>query len=180
MRLILPAIFLLCVSCQIDKGKQVDRDKFDFKTGDDTELFFKNVRQSYYTLEENKQAKFNLFRFESTPRVTDRPQLTPTIVINYLKDEAYVMIEPNAFFEDYQPITFQWQDSALQTGEITLPAYNREAMLEFSTQVYEAILKNHDFTVLLNEERYDILTDSKEREAFRVVMSDYYRLTRVF
>ncbi|MEM1408742.1 MAG: hypothetical protein AAGG59_18305, partial [Bacteroidota bacterium] len=56
-------ILIAVFSCHINADKKVTLDNFEFKTGDDTELFFKNVRQSYYDLEENQAAKFNLFRF---------------------------------------------------------------------------------------------------------------------
>ena len=51
-------MFLMQYSCQIDRDKKVNFEDFNFKTGDDTEIFFKNMRQSYYDLEENKAAKF--------------------------------------------------------------------------------------------------------------------------
>lgn len=180
MRILIVAWVFLLASCQIDKDKKINRDKFSFKTGDDTEIFFKNMRQSYYGIEENKQANFNLFRFKETPDIKDVPQVKPVIVINYLQDEAYIMLETNSFFKDYQPMHFQWQDSTQSTGDISLEAYNREAILEFSTQLYESIIKNHQLSTEINGKQYKIFVDRKEREAFRVTLSDYYRLTRIF
>ncbi|MEL7006255.1 MAG: hypothetical protein AAFN93_26535 [Bacteroidota bacterium] len=90
------------------------------------------------------------------------------------------MVEANSFFGDYEPINIQWQDSTQETGTITLEAYNRDAMLEFTTQLYEAILNNYTLSTELEGKQYELFKDPNEREAFRVSMSDYYRLTRVF
>ena len=60
MRKLWIAVFSALVGCSVNADKKVSLENFEFKTGDDTELFFKNVRQSYYDLEEKKAANFNL------------------------------------------------------------------------------------------------------------------------
>jgi hypothetical protein len=39
---------MLLTGCKIDRNREIDHEKFTFKASDDTELFFKNVRQVYY------------------------------------------------------------------------------------------------------------------------------------
>ena len=165
-------------SCQLDKDKGVDRNKFTFKTGDDTEIFFKNMRQSYYDLEENKAAKFNVFRIKSRLKEDSLPLLNPAIVINYLQDEAYILLEPNAFLQRYGPLTIQWRHTESgEAGTYQLDAMNKNNMLEFSSLLYEGIMANYQFTL---PDGVPFLEDPTAREAFRITMSDYYRLTRVF
>jgi len=173
-------IILLFSGCQIDKDKKVDRNKFTFKTGDDTELFFKNVRQSNYDLEENEAAKFNLFRHEDRIVTNDQPVINLAIVNNYMNDEAYLLIEPNDSLKSFNPLTIEVKnDSTIK--KVKLGSVNRESMLEFASQLFEGIQKNAQFFVLSkDEERIPILDEKEEREAFRITVSDYYRLTRVY
>ncbi|UII33749.1 hypothetical protein LVD17_07950 [Fulvivirga ulvae] len=174
------AVAVLLYSCKIDHDKKVDRAKFSFKTGDDTELFFKNMRQSYYDLEENSVAKFNIFRYKDRVQEADHQLLNLAIVINYLQDEAYLLLEPDESLRDQDRLEVIWSGEAETGGTILLENYNREGMLEFVSQVYEALQKKARFTLKLEGEELPLLDDPREREAFRITVSDYYRLTRVY
>ena len=178
MRTSLLGLLLVVCSCQIDKDKGIDRDKFTFKTGDDTELFFKNMRQSYYDLEENQAAKFNVFRFKKRIQDDSKAILNLAIVINYLQDEAYILLEPSGSLTNDPPWVVNWADTVSNTsGQFKLEAMNRDNMLEFGTLLFEGIEQNYTFTLA---EGTPFLNSSKEREAIRITMTDYYRLTRIF
>lgn len=173
-------LLLMMTSCQLDRDKTVDRNKFGFKTGDDTELFFKNVRQLYYDLEENTAAKMNVFRYEERSKEANYPLLNLAIVINYTQDEVYLLIEPNEVLRDLDELKILWKAEQNQKGEIVLKNYNREGMLEFASQIYEAILKRAEFKIEIHGSEVPVLQHYNEREAFRVTLSDYYRLTRIY
>lgn len=170
-------ISLLSSACQLDKNKGIDREKFTFKTDDGTEIFFKNMRQSYYDLEENEAAKFNIFRHKSRFTQDSLPILNLAIVVNYLQDEAYILLEPNALLQTYHPLTITWEDTSIdKKGQFNLDIMNRENMLEFSSLLYEAILANYQLSL---HDGTPLWQHPKQREAFRVTMSDYYRLTGI-
>ncbi|MEO1051568.1 MAG: hypothetical protein AAFX87_13135 [Bacteroidota bacterium] len=167
-------------SCQIDGDKQVDRDKFDFKTTDDTELFFKNVRQLYYDLEELPAGNLNVFRIKSRNTSDNTPVINIAIVMNWLKDEAYVLIEPSSVLAESGSLSLKWENQESGTsGQIELSSRGKEAMLEFATRVYEEVKNGSSFSID-DDDNTPILVDSEEREAIRKTMSDYYRLTRIF
>jgi len=180
----LPLVFIcFFTGCKLDSDKKIDRNKFTFKTGDDTELFFKNMRQSYYDLEENKAAKFNVFRFEDRLKTDSIPVINLAIVNNYLHDEAYLLVEPNEYLADIDPLKIAFKiehDSTSKADTVVLEQYNHESMLEFSSQLYEALLKDAKFKVAYEDTWPTILSSKEEREAFRITVSDYYRLTRVY
>ncbi|MEM6523509.1 MAG: hypothetical protein AAF693_06950 [Bacteroidota bacterium] len=171
-------IFLLLLfGCNVNSGKKVTLENFEFKTGDDTELFFKNVRQSYYDLEENEAAKFNLFRLSDRVINDTLPILNLAIVINYLQDEAYLFLEPNALLSEHDPLTIQWRNADDGTsGEFILESRNREGMLSYADQLYKGILAGYDFS--LSDDQVFLGTKA-ELEAFRITIADYYRLTRL-
>lgn len=168
-------IFILLVACKMDSDKAIDREKFTFKTGDDTELFFKNVRQSDYDLEENKAAKFNVFRHEDRIDGAE-PSIGIAIVINYMNDEAYLLVEPSEDLNSLDEIVVVTSGGS----EVILNNFSKEGMLEFTSQIYEQLLENDEFYVVKGEEQNTILADPSAREAFRVTVSDYYRLTRIY
>lgn len=168
-------ILVLSQSC-LDRNREVKRDKLTFKTGDDTELFFKNVRQLYYDLQENSAAKLNVFRLKKRVESEDHPIINLAIVMSYVKDEAYILVEPNELI-GLDKIEVEWQHEN-DKGTIALEDFNRDKMLEFASAIYEGIEKGYDFKITGKEGEF--LKDNAEREAFRVTMSDYYRLTRVF
>lgn len=180
MRRAVILLAVLLLSCKLDGDKRVNLEDFDFKTGDDTEIFFKNVRQYYYDLEENKVAKLNIFRYEDRVVEADHPLLNLAIVINYLQDEASLILEPSNFNSD-AAILLQFKDNKNSVEELSLTEFNRMEMLRFINGIYEALIsKKRVFVEVAPENFQPILVDSKEREAFRITVSDYYRLTRLY
>lgn len=180
MRRFVFLLFLIISGCKIDNDKTIDRDNLTFKIGTDTQLFFKNVRQSYYDLEENKAAKFNVFRFSDRNMNPEEAVLNLAIVINYLQDEAYLLVEPSELLADENIELRAEHPTTGESVSLHLVAANREGMLDFCTSVYELIVQGYDIEMKLREKRQPILNTPETREAFRITVSDYYRLTRVF
>jgi hypothetical protein len=173
-------IILLFNSCKIDRDRNVDRTKFTFEIGDDTELFFRNVRQIYYD-RSSPDGTWQAYRISNHYAGNDRPVIIPVIVINWLKDEAYLLIENNDFLSEEEFLRVVVTDiSSLKSDTITLNQRGRERMLEFGSLLYEAIMSNHKIYIQKKGDFLPILTEEVDREAFRVTMADFYRLTRVF
>jgi hypothetical protein len=178
--LILFVMLLLAGSCKIDRNKRVDRDKITFRITDDSFLFFKNVRQVYYDFHDLPQARWYAFRFSDRPRRTDGPVLNPVIVVDWMRDESYVLIEPNDFLLHEEIFLVQERSPSGKTVEYRLTQRGRENMLEFATKIYEGIMDEHEITIRSGDKFHPLFINDEERESFRVVMSDYYRLTNIF
>lgn len=173
-------IMLLFSGCKIDRDRNVDRAKFQFEMGDDSELFFRNVRQIYYD-RSSPDGTWQAYRFSDRYTGNDRPVIIPVIVINWREDEAYLLIESNDFLSDEDFLRVVITDmNSLTTDTVTLNQRGRERMLEFGSRLYEAILSNHKVDVQKKGEFLPALTQEADREAFRITLADYYRLTRVF
>lgn len=170
---------LLITGCKIDREKTIDRDRFSFKITADSHLFFKNVRQVYYDFADLKEAGWHAYRFSGRYQGND-PSINPVIVIDWRKDEAYLLVETNEFFADITAITVYEKNQA--TGKVysyELAERGKENMLEFSTKIYEGIIAENEFTILINGDSIPFLREDSDRENFRIVMADYYRLTRI-
>jgi hypothetical protein len=176
----LVVIILILHGCKIDRDKKVDRSKFQFQMGDDSELFFRNVRQIYYD-RSSPDGTWQAYRFDGRYTGNERPIILPVIVINWLNDEAYLLIESNDILseEDYlQVVISETMTSKVDT--MSLDQRGRERMLEFGSRLFEALQANSKISVKSRDAFVPILTEEIDREAFRITMADYYRLTRVF
>jgi len=176
-------LFLLCFSvsvftgCKIDRETTIDRSRFTFNITPDSHLFFKNVRQLYYDVEDLPEAKWRVYRFSD--RKEKSPAIHPTIVIDWVKEESYLLLESDDQLAN-EPL-FQVYEHNPQTERkyaYYLAERGKENMLEFATKLYEGIMAGHAFTVVINGKEEPFLLED-EREKFRIVMADYYRLIRV-
>ena len=55
-----------------------------------------------------------------------------------------------------------------------------ERMLEFGSKIYEATQNESQLSVLLKGKYVPLFENDIDREAFRITLSDYYRLTGIF
>lgn len=175
--LILLFLFMLN-SCKIDQDRKADPARFQFSVGDDADLFFRNVRQIYYD-RQSPDGKWQAYRLKDRYTGNDRPLLTPVIVIQWLKDEAYLLIENNAPLdnEDFLSVIIQSPEA---TDTVILNTRGRERMLEFGSKIYEAIQQKKEMKIKLNGVYQPFLNLPEDRESFRIPMGDFYRLTGVF
>lgn len=171
---------ILAGGCKIDRKHRVDRDKFTFRVSDDSFLFFRNVRQIYYDFQDLPQANWYAFRHTDRPADSQRPLLTPVIVVDWIKNESYILAEPNEMLSGESILVIRERNKKGRTFEYSLHERGRENMLEFTTKIYEGIMDENEIFVVSNEREHPLFQSDEERDIFRVVMADYYRLTRIF
>lgn len=174
-------LFTVC-SCKLDRNGIIDRDKFTFKVGHDSYLFFKNVRQIYYDIKEIPQAHWKAYRHGDRYQGDQRPAINPTIVVDELKNEAYLLIESNDYLTaraDALTVVEENKSNG-RRYEYSLKNRGRENMLEFATKIYEGIMAENTIKIKIDKQEELLFVNDDDRELFRVVMADYYRLTRIF
>jgi hypothetical protein len=171
----------LITGCKPADSGKFNEENPSVKTYDDTELFFKNVRQIYYNIENQPNTKLKLYKLKrQNTKTQDRPIINLTLIHNWRFDEAYLLLEPNAFFEDPREINILWKNNKnKQKGAINLQKGNKETLLRFAYQIYQKINSETEFWVEKEGKEYPFLKEKQEREAFRVSMADYLRLVGV-
>jgi hypothetical protein len=169
-------VVVMLASCTIDGNKKVVREKLQFKTGDDSELFFKNVRSIYYDHSPGPDGKMDVYRWSGRYTGNERPLIVPAIVIHWLEDEAYILVENNEVLDSEPYLSVLINDSLT----IDLRERGRERMASFCSDIYDGIKRGHSIRVKKDTSYLDLFPTEEDREAFRIPMSDYYRLTRVF
>ncbi|UZR94085.1 hypothetical protein [Chondrinema litorale] len=174
-------IFLiLLASCDPDRKKLVDPEKHDYNTLESTELFFKNMRQPYYDLEEKKEAGLELFRLQDRIEDDSHALLNLCIIFNWRNDDAFIYLEPNNFFKDTTSFTIIWKNEQNKQGSFQFIQGNRDSHFEFAARVYNSILQEYQLFYEKNDVLFPVLDSDVERDVFRVTMFDYFRLINYY
>lgn len=169
------------IGCKIDRKSVIDRDKFTYSYTDDSFLFFRNVRQIYYDVQDLPEAHWYAFRWSDRYKQSDIPTVTPVIVVDWYKKETYILVEANEPLQGESELFIKETNPA--TGKsytYSLKERGRENMLEFATKLYEGLLAGNSLMINVNGAYQSLFRDEDAAESFRVVMADYYRLTHVF
>jgi hypothetical protein len=171
-------VLVLCLSlsaCHPDKDKLIDIDNIRTTTTDASELFFKNVRQSDYALEENKEAKMNSFQLKDWP---DSSLCTVKVILNWYTDNAYLMFALNPPLNPEKGFTLM---STSEQGEIKtfFQPGNIRTQIELCATLYNHIKKNDQLQIRQGDETYPFLEKPEEREAFRITVFDFLRLAEM-
>ena len=162
---------LICViitySCHLRQNEKVDLRDFDFKTTDQAELFFKNVRQSEYRVVENKEAKINMFYYKRYDDL-DSTRFNPVIIHHWLVDKAYLWFEI-AMTEESVDIFIEKNQN---TTVLSFGASSTLNHLEVNNAIFNALLDTANITY----RDKPLFNNEKESTFFKVVVNDYYRL----
>ena len=165
-------------SCNVDKQTRVDQSVITFKTDYASNLYFKNVRQFYYEFEEMEAAKLNIFRLKKRETASDFPVINLAIVNNWRYDQAYLLLEPNAFIEDGDRIKVKWVGEGGQQGEVHYEKGNNTKQVAFADSIYEQIQKGSTFSVEIKGFWEPWLNTQRTLDAFRITVFDYYKLVK--
>ncbi|GAB5524654.1 MAG: hypothetical protein Roseis2KO_25260 [Roseivirga sp.] len=170
--------FLALSACNPDKSKRVDQTTISFETNDASKLFFKNLRQTYYDKEEMVAAKLDVYRLKKRNIDNQRPVINLAIVNNWRYDEAYLLLEPNSLLQ-LNELSVNWTNKKTgEQGTVTFENGNKRSIVRFADQLYELIQQESKLTVIIDGKSVDIINNSKDSEAFRITMVDYYRLVQ--
>jgi hypothetical protein len=159
-------------------SRKPDAERPVFKTRADTELYFKNVRQIDYTLSAMSAAGMNKYSYQyGVAADSTRPQLHWVILHNWRQNEAYIWLEAHPFWASWPQIAINWKDPATsKQGTFTLPKPSKEGYYQLATHIYQAVEAKHTLQVVQGGQNLPFLQEEKERQAFRKVMQDYYKL----
>lgn len=173
-------LLILLQACNADQTKKVDLERPDFETDDASELFFKNIRQSSYRVEENTEGGLVLFRHKEWPVADEGAVFVPVIVFNWRQDKAYMMIEWLSFEEDDMPIELFVHQQEQEAQSITYTTGNMKEQLLFLTRIYNGIVDGASIMIIKDGVAQPFFQTDNQRQLFRVIMFDYFRLTGLY
>lgn len=141
-------------------------------------LYFKNMRQYYYDIERNDETKIDIYRYRKRLKDENLLFFNISIIMNRIKDKAYIYIEPSPILLQLDQFTIRWKDSALKKdGVMNFRISDRFSHLKFVEELYALIHDGTEFEVRTGTNDWEsILVSKKERYAFKVTAKDYFRL----
>lgn len=172
-------IFLITVlGCNPDKATKVISDKAKFNTSDASEIFFRNVRQTYYEKNEIEAAKIDFFKNKKL--LKEEVLIFPQIVHNWREDEAYILLEFDEKIAEQEQLNLLWQDS---TGNYTAERYplvDKKVHFKIVSDVYNQLLDENRIFINVSQDTIPLFPNKNAKEAFRITMIDFYRLVDMY
>ena len=176
-RSILVCFILILCACAVNTSKEIDLEKLNFSYRDDAYLFFRNMRQTQYDLEIMQEGDWRIYRHADHPKDTSIFYFNVALVVNWRVNKAYPIIEmPAALQRDSFKANWVSFESE-ETGIIKLKGDKRVDELYFVSQLYNQLTKETELFVFYHNERIPLFKSPDEKEAFRVTLYDFYRLT---
>ncbi len=179
-------IFITLVSyttcTQPEPQKEFLGDK-QFRTTHPSRLYFNNVRSAYYYKDRKPNTKIDLFTLRKVYKGKAYPTLVPKIVDNWMKNEAYIFLENNAYPYFTDSILVKWQHETIDTlqGEYIMTRRTKKQQYEFAGKLFESLTNSHELSIKNKKGEWIPLFDNfDDRMNYIATLKDYYRLTEVY
>lgn len=144
------------------------------RMSDAERLFFKNVRAPYYDFEGRSDAKINIYRYGKRVKEDDNPILNLSILLNSIKNESYIFVEPTP---ETLPFVLKWKNETdMDSGKLIFYGGNKFDHFEFVRKLHLLLKEETFFELEKDSILLPILNKEKEREALKTTIKDYYRL----
>ena len=167
-------LLLPIYSCTLDEGKTVNLEELSLDTTDDTEIFFKNLRQSAYQREEVE--RMTVFKNKDYLDLEDSIEFQIKIVWSWYNDKAFILLETAAATDDIIKFSTTMTTEGIMVSESSAASEQTYA----AASIYNALVENQAITMTFGEQTDTLFKEKMSKEAFRVTMSDYLRLTNNF
>ncbi|MEQ8712354.1 MAG: hypothetical protein RIC80_05020 [Cyclobacteriaceae bacterium] len=168
---------LMILGCQPNSPESISIEDIDFMTNDASEIFFKNVRQSYYDKQEIAAAGMDVFRMSDRNDQADYPLINFAIAYNWRNDQAFLMVEPNEHITN--PEEFQLLRINLTSQDTTIIRYamgNMKDQVTFAHRVFQALTAEDRLYFYDGQVAKPIFDKFEDREVLRKTVLDYYKL----
>lgn len=148
-----------------------------FRTTQPSHLYFKNIRSSSYRQHTPANTRLDLYRLRTSVDTERRPILHPVIVDNWMADEAYLQLEPNAYgggFTDTLRVTWR---SERDSGQFELVRRDWPNQFQFAQRLYEGLRAGQRFRIQTADGSYaPLLQENTDRQNFLTTLRDYNKL----
>jgi len=165
------------MSCSVNTSKKVEIEKLRFNYTDDAYIFFRNMRQSNYDLEVMEEGGWRIYRHEDRQTDTTGFYFNISLVVNWRVNRVYPIIEMS---ENIEKEGFQVLWEAIETedkGSIAMEGMKRTDEMIFTAKLYNKMTDEVEVYVDYKNEKLPLFADSDQKEAFRVSLYDFYRMT---
>ncbi len=165
-------LIILNVSCITDKEKIVEFENFSFETSDASELYFKNIRESYYHLEEKGGLKiYRLKKYDDL----DTFLIKPILIYNWRNDLAYVMLESNGSIDLKEEIVISWKNESR-----SWVIRNIKDHFSILNHINNLIKKDETIWITIKGKKILLFSSILEKSYFSLILYDLHKITNYF
>jgi len=179
MKKLLLLLFLSSLGCSINTSEKVELEKLRFNYTDDAYIFFRNMRQTHYDLEVMEEGGWRIYRHEDRKTDTSDFYFNISLVVNWRVNRAYPIIEMSDDIEK-KGLEIIWEAiESDESGIFVLGGEKRKDEMLFSSKLYNKMIDEVELFVTYKNEKQALFKNIDQKEAFRVSMYDFYRLTGI-
>ncbi len=175
--LLLLSISFFWIACHPDKNRLVSLDEISFRSTDASELYFKNMRRSYYETEERQEAAIELYTLSDYSEI-QTPLMKPVIAYNWRNDFVSIMLSIPDDLDNDPTIALIFEEAGEQQKMILNDADIR-TQTTVAVKIYNGILSNHEIFLVVNDQRYPLFDSKDEMDMFRITVFDYLRFVEI-
>ena len=148
-----------------------------FRTTQPSHLYFKNIRSSRYQQETQADSRLDLYQLRASADTEQRPILHPVIVDNWMADEAYLQLEPNAYEGGFtDTLRVAWR-SERDSGQFELARRDWPSQFRFAQRLYKGLQAGQHFRIQTAAGGYArLLEENKDRQNFLTTLRAYNKL----
>lgn len=175
------ALMLVLVIVFFPEDRGIVISEPDFHVPESEELYFKNLRRSYYSKVTEENAGFDLYTIRSAAKDSTEKTFTFTIVNNWRADQAFIRMIPMPALFDKDPeemIIIGNQPGTDQNDTIKLTGRSSYDHYMFAARLYMKIIDDYRFRVVDQKgDTIPVLEKGKHRLSVKKTLKDYFKLT---
>lgn len=170
-------VFALLYACGDTPPKHSNQPRQLFRTTAPSRLYFKNMRSYYYNQDTKSDTRIDVYTLKAFSDDATHPILLPIIMDNWLEDEAYILLEQNAYPAWTDTLQLKWSDET-QVKIITISTLTLAQHYELAKRLFDDLKQGHKIRYYTTTKEWKVLyANQTERANFLSVMKDYYNLT---
>jgi hypothetical protein len=143
-----------------------------FRVTDSNRIYFQNVRSIHYAREIRQDASMTLYRHRTLIQSDSLPNLHPMIILNPLKDDAYIYFE---LVNGDWPIQIRIVSSE-GVESIDFDMGNNQDYFTLFKKLAFAVGRDAQFELVLGKENFPLWKEDRERDAVESIVEDYFKL----
>lgn len=181
--LLLFAILVSSTTCSQPEPQKTFLGDKQFRTTPPSRLYFNNVRSVYYYKERKPNTKIDLFTLRKMYKGNAYPILIPRIINNWMKDEAYIFLENNAYPQFSDSVMVQWEHETIDSlkGTYLMTRRTKKQQYEFAGKLFESLTNAHELSIQNEQGEWIPFFDNfDDRMNYIATLKDYYKLTEVY
>lgn len=135
------------------------------------------MRQTNYDLEVMEEGGWRIYRHEDRKKDSTDFYFNISLVVNWRANKVYPMVEMTKRIEKENFKVYWEAIESNETGSIAMKGEKRRDEMIFTTKLYNKMTEEVEMYMIYRDKKLPLFPDADQKEAFRVSLYDFYRMT---